>query len=136
MPRSAPPPTPPLTTRPPTTRRAGRLASRGVIIEAATTLFLRNGYLGTSMDDVAALASVSKQTVYTHFADKEQLFTELVRGNLERVEGFVDTLTRVLQDTTDLKVDLRLLARSYLKTVIQPPVLAAPTRHRRGRPLP
>src|SRR5438874_1011894 len=53
-------------------RRAGRLASSGPILEAATTLFLRRGYLGTSMDEIAALASVSKQTLYTHFADKER----------------------------------------------------------------
>jgi len=48
-------------------RRAARLASGPVILEAATMLFLRNGYLGTSVDDIAALAHVSKQTVYTHF---------------------------------------------------------------------
>src|SRR2546423_1025297 len=38
-------------------KRVGRLQSGGVIREAATALFLRNGYLGTSMDEIAALAS-------------------------------------------------------------------------------
>ena len=42
---------------------------RAAILEAATTTFLRNGYRGTSMDEVAAVARVSKQTVYKHFAD-------------------------------------------------------------------
>jgi TetR/AcrR family transcriptional repressor of mexJK operon len=106
------------------TKRAPRLASRGVILHAATTLFLRNGYLGTSMDDIAALASVSKQTVYTHFADKEQLFSELILGNIERVEEFANALTRALDHTIDLERDLHDLARSYIKTVIQPDVLA------------
>jgi TetR/AcrR family transcriptional repressor of mexJK operon len=92
-------------------------------MQAATTLFLRNGYLGTSMDDVAALANVSKQTVYTHFADKQQLFTELIRGNIEVVEQIVQTITRVLQDTSNLHDDLRELARSYVSAVIQPQVL-------------
>ena len=36
---------------------------RRAIMEAATTVFLRSGYLGTSMDEIAALAEVSKQTV-------------------------------------------------------------------------
>jgi len=105
------------------TKRAARLGSRDVILDAATTLFLRNGYLGTSMDDIAARAGVSKQTVYTHFADKEQLFTDLVLGNIERVEAFVQTMTRLLEDTTDLEGDLRELARRYVSVVIQPQVV-------------
>src|SRR5258708_2764511 len=49
---------------------------RKAIVEAATTTFLHKGYLGTSMDEIAALGGVSKQTVYKHFADKERLFFE------------------------------------------------------------
>ena len=104
-------------------KRAGRLASRGVILEAATTLFLRNGYVGSSMDDIAALAGVSKQTVYTHFADKPALFTQLVLGNIEIVEQLVPTITRKLQDVNDLERDLCELARNYLGAVLQPQVL-------------
>jgi|ERR1051326_2097399 TetR/AcrR family transcriptional repressor of mexJK operon len=104
-------------------KRAGRLASRGVILQAATTLFLRNGYLGTSMDDIAALAQVSKQTVYTHFADKQELFTQLVLGNIDVVEQLVSTLTRQLEDTNDVEHDLCELARSHLSAVLQPRVL-------------
>src|SRR5438477_89804 len=55
-------------------RRSTR--KRRAIVEAATAAFLRDGYRGTSMDEVAAKAGVSKQTVYKHFADKERLFSE------------------------------------------------------------
>src|SRR5262249_12281633 len=51
---------------------------RNAILTAARTVFLRSGYLGTSMDEIAALAAVSKQTVYKQFADKKRLFTEIV----------------------------------------------------------
>jgi TetR/AcrR family transcriptional repressor of mexJK operon len=101
-------------------RRAARLASAPVILEAATTLFLRNGYLGTSVDDIAALAHVSKQTVYTHFADKEQLFGELVRGNISRVDTFIDSVTAGLGETTALEDDLRGFARRHIRAVVQP----------------
>ena len=104
-------------------RRAGRLASAGVIREAATTLFLRSGYLGTSMEEVATVAGVSKQTVYTHFADKERLFTDLILGATNRADDFLQYMTAVLQDTVDLEADLRQIAHRYLGTVLQPELL-------------
>jgi TetR/AcrR family transcriptional repressor of mexJK operon len=104
-------------------RRAGRMASAGVIREAATTLFLRSGYLGTSMEEVATLAGVSKQTVYTHFADKERLFTDLVLVATDRVDEFLRYATGLLQDTDDLETDLREVARRYLAFVLRPDLL-------------
>ncbi len=44
------------------------------ILAAATELFTRNGFEATSVDDIAAQAGVSKQTVYSHFGSKEGLF--------------------------------------------------------------
>lgn len=48
------------------------------ILDAATTAFLRGGYLATNMEQIAKAASVSKQTVYKHFASKEELFLRIV----------------------------------------------------------
>ena len=53
-------------------------AQARAILDAATEVFLRDGYLGTNMDEIAALSEVSKQTVYKHFASKEALFVEIV----------------------------------------------------------
>ena len=47
---------------------------RQQILMAAMELFTRNGFEGTSVDDIAAAAGVSKQTVYSHFGSKENLF--------------------------------------------------------------
>ena len=58
---------------------------RQAILEAATTLFLREGCLATSMDKIAAAASVSKQTVYKQFADKQSMFREIVTGTVAEV---------------------------------------------------
>src|SRR2546425_4547113 len=86
----------------------GRSArKRRMIMEAATTLFLRNGYQGTSMDEIAALAAVSKQTVYKNFADKERLFSDIVLGVAGAVESFLQTVRDTLRDTEDLDGDLK-----------------------------
>jgi TetR/AcrR family transcriptional repressor of mexJK operon len=56
-----------------------RLArTHAIIIDAASRTFLEFGFTGTSMDQVAAAASVSKQTVYSHFRSKEALFVAVV----------------------------------------------------------
>ena len=92
-------------------------------MEAATTLFLRNGYQGTSMDEIAALAAVSKQTVYKNFADKERLFSDITLGITANAEDFASTITTMLEDTDDLERDLGELARRYIASVMQPQVL-------------
>lgn len=93
---------------------------RREIIKAATTLFLRNGYQDTSMDQVAALASVSKQTVYKRVSDKEQLFSDVVLSVMLRVDEFLNEVTTLLRDSVDPAHDLRVVARRYLDIVLQP----------------
>jgi TetR/AcrR family transcriptional regulator, mexJK operon transcriptional repressor len=96
---------------------------RRAILAAATTLFLRNGYRGTSMDEIAALAAVSKQTVYKHFADKERLFAEIVVGTVDEASDRVQGELIELADSGDIEADLRDLARRQLSMVMQPKLL-------------
>ncbi|HEX2048903.1 MAG TPA: TetR/AcrR family transcriptional regulator [Acidimicrobiales bacterium] len=102
--------------------RAGR--KRRAILDAAATVFLRNGYVGTSMDEIAALAEVSKQTVYKHFSDKERLFTELVTTTVREASDPVHEEVLSLRDSGDVEADLRDVARRQLVKVMQPQVLA------------
>jgi len=102
----------------------GRSArKRRSIMEAAATLFLRSGYQGTSMDEIAALAAVSKQTVYKNFADKERLFHDIIMGVAGTVEDFLRSVGDTLRDTEDLETDLHTLGRQYLQVVMRPQVL-------------
>jgi TetR/AcrR family transcriptional regulator, mexJK operon transcriptional repressor len=108
----------------------GRSArKRRAIMDAATALFLRDGYRATTMDQIAADAAVSKQTVYKQFVDKEQLFREIVLGVTGNSEAIVAELTSVLRideiDTIeDLQTVLTDLARRYIDRVLQPNVLS------------
>jgi TetR/AcrR family transcriptional repressor of mexJK operon len=108
----------------------GRSArKRQAIMEAATALFLRDGYRNTSMDQVAADAAVSKQTVYKQFADKEQLFRDIVLGVTANSEAVITEMTSALRgagvaSAADLRAVLTDLARRYLDGVLQPHVVA------------
>src|SRR5260370_7518983 len=49
-------------------------ATRRAVLAAARSLFGRNGYAQTSVDEIADAARVTKGAVYHHFAGKEALF--------------------------------------------------------------
>jgi TetR/AcrR family transcriptional regulator, mexJK operon transcriptional repressor len=103
----------------------GRSARRRQsILEAATEVFVRHGYLGATTDQVAAAASVSKQTVYKQFGDKEHLFAEVIGVT---TTGVVDLLACVvastLGDARDVRTALRDLAGGLLRGLLQPDVL-------------
>jgi len=55
-------------------------AKRQQIVKAALETFLQYGYEGTSMNRVAEKAGVIKQTIYSHFRDKEGLFTAIIES--------------------------------------------------------
>ena len=99
----------------------GRSArKRAAILDAARDLFLQRGYGGTSMDDVAARAGVSKQTVYKNFADKQRLFTKVITSDVGQVDDSTQAQMAAMPDTDDVPGDLRVFARWHLTHVMQP----------------
>ncbi|ERN40026.1 transcriptional regulator [Rubidibacter lacunae KORDI 51-2] len=57
-----------------------RIGEKGQqILLGAMPEFLQRGYAGTSMERVAKAAGVSKQTLYSYFVDKDDLFVTLVK---------------------------------------------------------
>jgi TetR/AcrR family transcriptional regulator, mexJK operon transcriptional repressor len=96
--------------------------TRAAVVEAATGLFLERGYLDTSIDDIAARASVSKKTIYNNFADKERLFTEIVLGITTTAEEFAGSLAASVEDG-DVPGMLHALARRHLESVTNPAVV-------------
>lgn len=92
---------------------------RRAILDAARDLFLRQGYLGTSMDAVAAEAKVSKQTVYKHFGDKRQMFIEILTGDMGSADATVAALGAAVPESQDLRADLGAFARAYLGAIMQ-----------------
>jgi TetR/AcrR family transcriptional repressor of mexJK operon len=99
-------------------------AKRDSIRTAARELFLRDGYVGTSMDDVAARARVSKQTVYKHFTDKEALFEAVVSAEIGRSASQTRDLLEALPHRDDFAEGLRTFARRHVDGVLQPAVVA------------
>ncbi|MGP3724581.1 TetR/AcrR family transcriptional regulator [Cereibacter sphaeroides] len=54
------------------------------VLEGARTIFLRDGFEGASVDDIARAAGVSKATLYSYFPDKRLLFLEVAKAECLR----------------------------------------------------
>jgi AcrR family transcriptional regulator len=59
-------------------RPTGRIDKRQAILDAAFTIFSRDGYHQAGVDTIAVQARVAKHTIYNHFGDKETLFREVI----------------------------------------------------------
>ena len=102
-------------------RESSRSArKRRAILDAATEVFLRDGYLGTNMDEIAALSEVSKQTVYKHFVSKEALFIEIVSSMTDGAGDIVRDDVAELDDGGDVAEYLVDYAYRQLTVVLTP----------------
>jgi TetR/AcrR family transcriptional repressor of mexJK operon len=99
---------------------------RVAIVEAATRRFLRQGYEATRIDQIAADASASKQTVYNQFGDKETLFRQVAPSTTATAETMAAALPASFDTVPDAEFPaaLRALARRHLATTAAPPLLA------------
>ena len=97
--------------------RRGR-GARERILGASQQLFRDQGINGTGIDQLCAVAGVSKRTLYQHFAGKDELIAE----HLRRFDP--DILLEVF-DRTDLKPRERLLAVFDIRSPLCPFIAAA-----------
>jgi TetR/AcrR family transcriptional regulator, mexJK operon transcriptional repressor len=96
---------------------------RQAILEAATSIFLRDGYLGASMDEVAEKSAVSKQTIYKNFGSKEALFIEIVFGMTRRTGDVVQEEDLEVADRDSLAASLEGYAYRQLSVVLTPRIM-------------
>src|SRR5476651_2699335 len=97
--------------------RADALLLRERILEAATDLFLAEGYGSTSIEAVAARAGISKRTFYDRFNDKAALFAAVVHRIIEHIRPPPEV--PLLEGMTLQKV-LRRLAGLILRAALSP----------------
>lgn len=100
--------------------------SRTLLLEAGRLLFLQQGYAGTTMEEIAAAAGLTKRTIYNIFPDKEALFRQIVAG----VTGFADEFVRNLREEfpesippRQLRPTLRRVAERLALAIVRPQVI-------------
>jgi TetR/AcrR family transcriptional repressor of mexJK operon len=97
------------------------------VVEAARTLFLRKGYAGTTMEEIAALAGLTKRTVYNNYAGKDALFTQIVVDVIAYAEEFAGGLPEQFTvgiTAANLRAALDGLGRRLALGIVRPEVVA------------
>ncbi|WP_077283618.1 TetR/AcrR family transcriptional regulator [Cognaticolwellia aestuarii] len=95
-------------------------SKRKQILVAATLLFTEQGYSSTSMDLIAKNAGVSKQTVYSHFGSKDELFAASIKQKCDSYQ-----MTEISLDTASEPAEiLFVLAKRFLAMLTSKEALA------------
>ncbi|WP_323791444.1 TetR/AcrR family transcriptional regulator [Nocardioides sp.] len=105
------------------TLRPSSLAKRHAILAAAEQAFLAARYDSVTMDEIADMAQVSKQTVYTHFGTKDQLFVELVTAMTKGAGDEVSAGSAVPASREHVREALEELLGHQLAVVMTPRLL-------------
>jgi AcrR family transcriptional regulator len=87
----------------PTRRDAQKAHTRQRILDAARSVFFREGYYGATVDQVVAEAGASRPTFYLHFRDKEQILTEIVANYATQAVPLMERLPGPRPTVDELK---------------------------------
>lgn len=85
------------------------------VLEGARDVFLRDGFHGASVDDIARAAGVSKATLYAYVPDKRLLFIEVLRAECQAQSARADALIDAAASVEEgLAIAARLLVDFHL----------------------
>ena len=102
-------------------KRSKNEAKRQQILDSAINLFTEQGYAAASMDLIAKNADVSKQTVYSHFGSKDDLFS----ASIEHICESLHILDLSMDDLSDAKRILLQLAQRFTEVITSKQACAA-----------
>lgn len=93
--------------------------TRQFILEKAAVLFNRNGYAGTSMDDIMKATGLSKGALYGNFRSKDEIAVAAFERAVAIVSAEVRERTRVIEHALD---KLKAVVYFYKERILNPPV--------------
>jgi TetR/AcrR family transcriptional regulator, acrAB operon repressor len=99
--------------------------TRALLLKSALSVFSRNGYSATTLQDIAAEAAVTRGAIYWHFGSKAELYHALLAETSSRSAGIIQSAAGEGGSLADIlgRVFVRLLAaieeQADLKAVME-----------------
>jgi AcrR family transcriptional regulator len=84
---------------------------KNIILRAARKLFFQKGFRAVTVDDIAHRAEISKGAIYLHFSSKEEIYTQLLFGEIEKFHKKIAYLCQGELDASQAIVEF---SRVYL----------------------
>ncbi|MFC9932102.1 TetR/AcrR family transcriptional regulator [Streptomyces sp. NPDC127190] len=110
--------------------QAGPAEERRAVVEAARAVFARDGWLHTSLEDVATAAGLDADAVAHYFKDKEQLLLSVLLDSAASLSAALTVVAEShLAEITDLEQDLVALGLDWLSPLATYPEHFAIVRH-------
>jgi len=85
--------------------------TRELLLKAAETIFVRDGYEGAELGEIAALAGRTKGAIYTHYKSKEDIFLALIE---DRANSVRSEILKLLAKSTSLEGNLEVMRKHCL----------------------
>jgi AcrR family transcriptional regulator len=104
----------------------GRLkpkAKEQEVLDVATEYFLKHGYLGASINEMARSSGISKESIYRYFSSKQQLFEAVIGRELVEYRRSLDRLDAMTRGM-DLRSALIVVAEAMLAVITTDRTLA------------
>ncbi|MBU6956841.1 TetR family transcriptional regulator [Pseudomonas sp. CVAP len=99
--------------------RADMEETRATLLKTARQIFSERGYAETSMDDLTALANLTRGALYHHFGDKKGLLTAVVA----QIDAEMDARLQAISDSTENVWEaFRNRCRAYLEMAQEPEI--------------
>jgi AcrR family transcriptional regulator len=87
--------------------------TKDLLLHAAETIFVRDGYEGAELGEIASLAGRTKGAIYDHFKNKEDLFIALFA---ERMRLNANRMYEMLAKSTSMEQNLNIFREFYVGT--------------------
>jgi AcrR family transcriptional regulator len=88
--------------------------TRALLLKAAETIFARDGYEGSELGEIAALAGRTKGAIYAQFKSKEDVFLALIEDRTQRSR---EKIEKLLAESKTIDENIRMLRTFYLERI-------------------
>ena len=82
------------------------------VLEGARVVFMRDGFEGASVDEIARVSKVSKATLYSYFSDKRLMFLEVAKAECYRQAEHAGAF---IEHASSIEDALRLAAQNMVE---------------------